>query len=216
MNTLNAVSNQPRAEQSPAAYSRIVASHRFLDSAMKLKCLPEDFRVEELSLARPDGPGRYTFYRLAKQGLGTLEAVEAICRRWNLSGRRVSYAGLKDRHASTVQYLTIADGPWQPMIATKFQLEPAGRLNHAYTSAAPARQSLRAGPPRPRPDALDLATSEIRDDPSGRAAELFRRSAVRIRGVLGRVRRPCLAARRPRAGLETRDGRAESVRPRRR
>ena len=56
-------------------------------------------------------PGRYTFYRLTKQDLGTLEAVEAICRRWNLSGRRVSYAGLKDRHAATVQYLTIVDGP---------------------------------------------------------------------------------------------------------
>ncbi len=101
---------------------------------MKLKCLPEDFRVEELSLARPDGPGRYTFYRLSKQGLGTIEAVEAICRRWNLAGHRVSYAGLKDRHASTVQYLTIVDGPWQPMVTAKFQLEPAGRLNHAYTS----------------------------------------------------------------------------------
>jgi tRNA pseudouridine13 synthase len=101
---------------------------------MKLKCLPEDFRVEELSLARPDGPGRYTFYRLSKQGLGTLEAVEAICRRWNLSGRRVSYAGLKDRHASTIQYLTIVDGPWQSLNASKFQLEPAGRLDRAYTS----------------------------------------------------------------------------------
>ena len=101
---------------------------------MKLKCLPEDFRVEELSLARPDGPGRYTFYRLSKQGLGTLEAVEAICRRWNLAGRRVSYAGLKDRHASTIQYLTIVDGPWQSLNASKFQLEPAGRLDRAYTS----------------------------------------------------------------------------------
>jgi len=101
---------------------------------MKLKCLPEDFRVEELSMARTDGPGRYTFYRLSKQGLGTLEAVEAICRRWNLSGRRISYAGLKDRHASTVQYLTIVDGPWQTLKASRFQLEPTGRLDRAYTS----------------------------------------------------------------------------------
>ena len=101
---------------------------------MKLKCLPEDFRVEELSLVRPGGGGRYTYYRLTKRDLGTLEAVEAICRRWNLSGRRVSYAGLKDRHARTVQYLTIADGPSRSINTTKFDLEPVGRLDHAYSS----------------------------------------------------------------------------------
>ncbi len=101
---------------------------------MKLKCLPEDFRVEEVSLVRADGAGRYTFYRLTKQDLGTIEAVEAICRRWNLASRRVSYAGLKDRHARTVQYLTIADGPRRSINTTKFDLEPIGRLDHAYTS----------------------------------------------------------------------------------
>ena len=78
---------------------------------MKLKCQPEDFRVEELTLARPAASGRYTFYRLTKRDLGTIEAVEAICRRWNLAGRQVSYGGLKDRHAVTIQYLTIVDGP---------------------------------------------------------------------------------------------------------
>ena len=82
---------------------------------MKLKCQPEDFRVEELPLTSPAGGGRYTFYRLTKRNIGTIEAVEAICRRWNLAGRRVSYGGLKDRHAVTIQYLTIADGPAKPM-----------------------------------------------------------------------------------------------------
>ena len=101
---------------------------------MKLKCRPEDFCVEELSLIRAGGSGRYTFYRLTKRDLGTIEAVEAICRRWNLSGQRVSYAGLKDRHARTVQYLTIADGPRRSINTTKFDLEPVGRLDHAYSS----------------------------------------------------------------------------------
>ena len=101
---------------------------------MKLKCMPEDFCVEELALVRPGHAGRYTFYRLTKRDLGTIEAVEAICRRWNLAGRQVSYAGLKDRHARTVQYLTIADGPRRSLNTTKFDLEPVGRLDHAYTS----------------------------------------------------------------------------------
>ncbi len=99
---------------------------------MKLKCQPEDFRVEELTDARPSGTGRYTFYRLTKRDLGTLEAVEAICRRWNLVGRRVNYAGLKDRHADTVQYLTIADGPSTVMTTPRFELVPLGRLAQPF------------------------------------------------------------------------------------
>jgi len=99
---------------------------------MKLKCRPEDFRVEELPLVSPDGPGRYTLYRLTKRDVGTIEAVEAICRRWNLAGRRVSYAGLKDRHAATTQYLTIVDGPSLTAGGPNFELEPVGRLSHPY------------------------------------------------------------------------------------
>jgi tRNA pseudouridine13 synthase len=99
---------------------------------MKLKCQPEDFRVEEMPLVSPAGHGRYTFYRLTKRNLGTIEAVEAICRRWNLASRQVSYGGLKDRHAVTVQYMTIADGVTKPINAPNFELEPVGRLAHAY------------------------------------------------------------------------------------
>jgi tRNA pseudouridine13 synthase len=99
---------------------------------MKLKCQPEDFRVEELPLVSSAGPGRYTFYRLTKRNIGTIEAVDAISRRWNLAGRRVSYGGLKDRHAVTIQYLTIADGAARSMTTPHFDLEPVGRLGHPY------------------------------------------------------------------------------------
>ena len=99
---------------------------------MKLKCQPEDFRVEELPLVSPAGHGRYTFYRLTKRNIGTIEAVEAICRRWNLAGRRVSYGGLKDRHAVTVQYLTIADGTLKPINTPSVELEPMGRRPQPY------------------------------------------------------------------------------------
>jgi tRNA pseudouridine13 synthase len=101
---------------------------------MKLKCQPDDFRVEEVTEARPGASGRYTFYRLTKQDQGTIEAVGEMCRRWNLSSRQVSYAGLKDRHAATIQYLTIADGPPRRMSAPRFELEPMGRLARPYSS----------------------------------------------------------------------------------
>jgi tRNA pseudouridine13 synthase len=100
---------------------------------MKLKRLPEDFHVEELTTARSWDQGRYTLYRLTKRGLGTIEAVQAICRRWNLASRQVSYGGLKDRHAVTIQYLTIVDGPRKSIKETSFELEPVGRLDYPYS-----------------------------------------------------------------------------------
>lgn len=99
---------------------------------MKVKRLPEDFQVEELPAVADAGHGRHTFYRLAKRGLGTMEAVDLVRRRWNLAGRQVSYGGLKDRHAVTVQYLTILDGPSRPLRESSFELEPVGRLPHPY------------------------------------------------------------------------------------
>ncbi len=64
--------------------------------------------------------------------MGTLEAVEAIRRRWNLAGAQIHYGGLKDRHAETIQYLTILDGPDRPLRETNLELEPIGRLSHPY------------------------------------------------------------------------------------
>ena len=102
---------------------------------MKLKRQPEDFQVEELPLVAGRDRGRFAFYRLTKRGMGTLEALEAICRRWDVAGHRVSYGGLKDRHARTIQYLTIVDGPDRALHEASFDLEPLGRLRDPYGPA---------------------------------------------------------------------------------
>jgi tRNA pseudouridine13 synthase len=102
---------------------------------MKVKVRPDDFRVEEIPLASPSASGRYTLYRLDKQSIGTIEAIAAICQRWNLPGRRVSYGGLKDRHAVTTQYLTIVDGPRKSLRQSHFELTPVG---HSPTPYGPA------------------------------------------------------------------------------
>lgn len=85
-----------------------------------------------MPIIEPGPRGRFGFYRLTKTGMGTIEAVEAIRRRWNLAGQSISYGGLKDRHAVTVQYLTILNGPDHSMHQTGFDLEPLGRLDHPY------------------------------------------------------------------------------------
>lgn len=99
---------------------------------MKLKRQPEDFRVEELPTAVASDRGRYTYYRLTKTGIGTIEAVDAICRRWNIPRGRVAYGGLKDRHAVTVQHLTIFEGPVHPIQQPNLTLEPLGKLERPF------------------------------------------------------------------------------------
>jgi tRNA pseudouridine13 synthase len=126
---------------------------------MKLKCQPEDFRVEELPLVSPGGLGTYTFYRLSKRNIGTIEAVQGICRSWNLAGHQVSYAGLKDRHAVTIQYLTIVGGPRKTLSCPTFELEPIGRLIHPY------------GPDHFRGNRFHLVIRDLSDDDLRRATD---------------------------------------------
>jgi tRNA pseudouridine13 synthase len=102
---------------------------------MKLKSIHEDFQVEELPIVEGGSRGRFVLYRLTKRGMGTLEVVEALCRRWNLAGARVSFGGLKDRHAVTIQYLTIVEGPERSLRETSFELVPVGRIDRPYGPA---------------------------------------------------------------------------------
>ena len=78
---------------------------------MKIKQRPEDFRVEELTSAVASDTGEFAFYRLDKTGWTTPDALSAIRRRWQVDFRRLSYGGLKDRHAVTSQHITIFRGP---------------------------------------------------------------------------------------------------------
>ena len=54
---------------------------------MKLKRLPEDFQVEELTAFAPGPTGEFALYRLTKRGLGTPETIQAITRRWQVAIR---------------------------------------------------------------------------------------------------------------------------------
>jgi tRNA pseudouridine13 synthase len=98
---------------------------------MKLKSLPEDFRVEEITDVRPT-KGQFGLYRLDKCGLGTPEAMQAILHKWQLSRNDISYGGMKDRHADTTQYLTIFRGPHSGLTDRSFSLEYLGQCPHPF------------------------------------------------------------------------------------
>ncbi len=78
---------------------------------MKLKQSPDDFQVEELTNVVPDAQGPFALYRLEKRNLTTPDALALARERWRIEPRRLSFGGLKDRHAATIQYFSIFHGP---------------------------------------------------------------------------------------------------------
>ena len=98
---------------------------------MKLKSTPEDFRVEEITSVRPAN-GVYAFYRLSKAGMGTPEAIAEVLSHWNIERRRISYGGLKDRHATTLQHFSIAHGPKTGFTDRSMQVEYLGQIPRPY------------------------------------------------------------------------------------
>jgi tRNA pseudouridine13 synthase len=76
-----------------------------------IKRVPDDFQVEEiltelfLSLAGAQGP--FALYGLHKRALATPEAVGHLARALSTPAGAWAYAGLKDKHASSSQHLTL-------------------------------------------------------------------------------------------------------------
>ncbi|WP_254512646.1 tRNA pseudouridine(13) synthase TruD [Anatilimnocola floriformis] len=93
---------------------------------MKLKCIPADFQVDELITSLRSNGGGFALYLLTKQSIGTLEAIDHIVNRWNIPRSQIAWAGLKDRHARTSQYVTIKGGPRQGMQAGQVDLKFLG------------------------------------------------------------------------------------------
>ena len=101
---------------------------------MKLKRIPEDFQVDELSqVTSTSGP--FALYQLTKQSIGTLEVINSVVDRWKIPRRRISYGGLKDKHALTTQFVTVHHGPKKPLTQRSFELEYLGQVRQAFVPA---------------------------------------------------------------------------------
>jgi tRNA pseudouridine13 synthase len=100
---------------------------------MILKQTPEDFQVEELTNLQPS-EGPFCLYRLEKSGWTTPDALQAIRRRWQLDQRRLSYGGLKDRHARTIQHFTVFHGPQRRLTHQGFTVAYLGRVAQPFVA----------------------------------------------------------------------------------
>ncbi|KRG67882.1 tRNA pseudouridine(13) synthase TruD [Pseudoxanthomonas dokdonensis] len=72
-----------------------------------MRCSPEDFRVEEIHGFAASGEGEHLLLNVQKRGMNTVFAAKRIAKWAGLPEHAVSYAGLKDRHAVTVQRFSV-------------------------------------------------------------------------------------------------------------
>jgi len=68
---------------------------------------PETFVVEEVPAYLPTGEGEHVYLWIEKQDLTTLEAVNRLARLLAVDPRDIGYAGMKDRRATTRQWLSV-------------------------------------------------------------------------------------------------------------
>jgi len=68
---------------------------------------PEDFVVDEIPLYAQSGVGEHVYARIEKRGYTTPAMVRAVTRAAGVDERDVGYAGLKDKHAVTRQWLSL-------------------------------------------------------------------------------------------------------------
>lgn len=74
---------------------------------MKLKQRPEDFSVIESYRFDEVPRGAYYVYRMDKQKLSTLQAVERLRERFRVKRQDVSFCGLKDKQGRTEQLIAV-------------------------------------------------------------------------------------------------------------
>lgn len=69
--------------------------------------LVEDFRVNEIPAYVPSGTGDHRYVKIEKRDLTTPELVALLARAASVEERDIGYAGLKDKHAITTQWLSM-------------------------------------------------------------------------------------------------------------
>jgi len=126
----------------------------------KLRVRPEDFEVEELTYLVPATRGPYRLYTLTKVGWNTTDALASVARRFGLPRGAIAFGGRKDRHARTVQFVTVGADRDVSVVEEGFQLEPAGFVDEPMGPAAVRGNAFRITLREVRPaDAPALAAN---------------------------------------------------------
>lgn len=73
----------------------------------RIRSTPEDFRVEEIDGFEASGEGEHLLLTIEKRGMNTGFVAGLVARWAGVAEHAVGYAGLKDRHAVTVQRFSV-------------------------------------------------------------------------------------------------------------
>ena len=113
------------------AFDELTWLHDKPQSSGLLKANPEDFLVVEDLGFEPDGEGEHILVRILKNGCNTRFVADALAKFLKIHAREVSFAGQKDKHAFTEQWLCArVPGKEMPDL-TQFQLEGCQVLEYA-------------------------------------------------------------------------------------
>jgi tRNA pseudouridine13 synthase len=104
---------------------------------MKIKVGPEDFLVQEEAdypLSRHRAP--YAVFRLSKRSWDTFDLIDLLARRMKVRREDISVGGMKDRHGSTSQLVSVRGLPGEPRSfgERNFSMELAGYSDRAMSA----------------------------------------------------------------------------------
>jgi tRNA pseudouridine13 synthase len=147
----------------------------------RIRCTPEDFRVEELDSFEASGSGEHLLLTVEKRGMNTAFVADLLARWAGVRPVAVGHAGLKDRHAVTVQRFSVQlpgrEAP-EPASLEAMAADPgSGQRLRVLDMARHARKLPRGALAGNR---FELLLREVRGD---RAAIDDRLEAIAARGI---------------------------------
>ncbi len=81
---------------------------RFAGTGGNIKLTPEDFYVEEIPAYLPSGEGEHLYLWIEKRNCNTLHLVQQLAAKLQRKPADFGYAGLKDKRATTRQWISVS------------------------------------------------------------------------------------------------------------
>ncbi len=108
----------------------------------RIRTTPEDFRVDEIDAFEAAGSGEHLLLTIEKRGMNTAYAAKCIAQWAGVADSAIGQAGMKDRHAVTVQRFSV----WLPKKVAPdigaLQSDDLRVLGHAWHSRKLPRGAL--------------------------------------------------------------------------
>ncbi len=92
------------------------------------------FFVEEIPLYNFTNRGSYLILKIKKSDMSTFKLIDVVAKATNLNYRDIGYAGLKDKNATTIQYISIPKR-YERYIMTNLTTQKIEILENSYSKS---------------------------------------------------------------------------------